>query len=167
MFEKIFSYPGVLRRHREGPLASERLEYLKYLNDRGAALGTLLRQARYCLCVAREIQHWPRDHRFSDADLEAIAASWAAGRVAQRRAAAPRWPKEQFCSVACNFLDRLGRLAHDPDPPPGPYEAWVEDFIEVECQGRGLALATRQNRRWHIRQFLSPETSSRLCQCDL
>jgi hypothetical protein len=46
MFEKIFSYPAVLRRHREGPLASERLEYLKYLNDRGAALGTVLRQAR-------------------------------------------------------------------------------------------------------------------------
>jgi len=155
MFEKIFSYPAVLRRHREGPFAPERLEYLKYLNDRGAALGTVLRQARYCLCIAREIQRWPREHRFNGADLEAIAASWAVGRVAQRRAAAPRWPKEQFCSVACSFLDRLDRLAHDPDPPPRRYDAWVEDFIEVECQERGLALATRKNRRWHIRQFLS------------
>ena len=42
MFEKIFSFSAVLRRHREGPLASERLEYLKYLNDRGLALGTVL-----------------------------------------------------------------------------------------------------------------------------
>ncbi len=155
MFEKIFSYPAVLQRHREGPLAPERLEYLKFLNDRGAALGTVLRQARYCLCIAREIQRWPREHCFNAADLEAIAASWAVGRVAQRRAAAPRWPKEQFCSVACSFLDRLDRLAHDPDPPPRRYDAWVEDFIEVECQERGLALATRKNRRWHIRQFLS------------
>jgi len=40
MFEKIFSFPAVLRRHREGPLASERLEYLKYLNDRGLTLGS-------------------------------------------------------------------------------------------------------------------------------
>ena len=94
MFEKIFSYPAVLRRHREGPLASERLEYLQYLSDRGAALGTLLRQARYCLCIAREIQRWPREHCFDAAELEAIAASWAARRVAQGRAAAPRWPKE-------------------------------------------------------------------------
>ena len=154
MFEKIFSYPAVLRRHREGPFASERLDYLKYLNDRGAALGTLLRQARYCLCIAREIQRWPREHCFNAADLEAIAASWAAGRVAQRRAASPHWPKEQFRSVAGSFLDRLGRLAHDPGPPPGRYDAWLEDFIEEECQGRGLALATRQNRHWHIRRFL-------------
>ena len=154
MFEKIFSYPAVLRRHLEGPLASERLEYLKYLNDRGAALGTVLRQARYCLCIAREVQRWPREHCFHAADLEAIAASWAAGRVAQGRAAAPRWPKEQFYSVACSFLERLGRLAHDSDPPPGRYDAWLEDFLEVECQGRGLALATRKIRHWHIRRFL-------------
>jgi integrase/recombinase XerD len=154
MFEKIFSYPAVLRRHREGPLASERLEYLKYLNDRGAALGTVLRQARYCLCIAREIQQWPREHCFHAAELEAIAASWAAGRVAQRRATASCWPKEQFRSVACSFLNSLGRLAHDPGPPPGPYEALLEDFLEVECQGRGLAPATRKNRDWHIRRFL-------------
>ncbi len=154
MFEKIFSYPAVLRRHCEGPLAPERLAYLQYLNDRGAALGTLLRQVRYCLCIAREIQRWPRDHCFNGADLEAIAATWAAGRVAQRRAAALRWPKEQFHSVACSFLDRLGRFAHDPDPPPGRYDALVEGFLEVECQGRGLALATRKTRHWHIRRFL-------------
>ena len=60
MFAKIFSYPAVLRRHREGPLASERLEYLKYLKDHGSTLGSVLRQARYCLCVAQEIQRWPR-----------------------------------------------------------------------------------------------------------
>src|SRR5207249_1404928 len=58
-------------------------------NGGRSALGTVLRQARYCLCIAREIQRWPREHRFNGADLEAIAASWAVGRVAQRRAAAP------------------------------------------------------------------------------
>jgi hypothetical protein len=31
MFEEIFLYPAALRRHREGPLASERREFLKYL----------------------------------------------------------------------------------------------------------------------------------------
>ena len=148
MFEKIFSFPAVLRRHREGPLAAERLEYLKYLHDRGLALSTVLRQARYCLCIAQEIEQWPRDHFFNSANLEGIAASWAARRVAQGRAAAPRWPQEQFYSVACSFLNRLGRLAHDPDPPPGPYDALIEDFLEVECEGRGLALATRNKHHW-------------------
>ena len=44
MFEEIFSSPAVLRRHREGPLPSERQEYLQYLKDRGAATGTVIRQ---------------------------------------------------------------------------------------------------------------------------
>ena len=123
MFETIFSYPAVLRRHREGPLASGRIEYLQYLHHRGAALGTVLKEARYCLCIAREIERWPREPCFHAADLEAIAASWAMRRVAQGRAANPRWPKEQFYAVACSFLQRLGRLAHDPDPPRGRYDA--------------------------------------------
>jgi integrase/recombinase XerD len=154
MFEKIFCFRAVLRRHLEGPLASERLEYLKYLNDRGVALGTLLKHARYCLCIAHEIQRWPRDHVFNTADLEGIAASWAAGRVEQGRAIAPRWPQEQFQSVARSFLNRLNRLARDPDPVTGPYDALLEDFLEAECEGRGLAQTTHNKYHWHIRQFL-------------
>lgn len=154
MFEEIFSSPAVLRRHREGPLSSERQEYLQYLKDRGAATGTVIRQARYCLSIAREIQRYPREHCFKATELEDIAASWAERRVTQGWAAAPRWPKENFRSVAGGFLERLGRLAHDPDPPPGPYDPWVEDFLETECQGVGLALATRNKHHWHIQQFL-------------
>ncbi len=155
MFEEIFSYPAALRRHREGPLASERREYLKYLKDRGSASGTVVRQARYCLSIAQQIQQWPQEHCFKAEELEAIAASWAARRVTQGRAAAPRWPKENFRSVACSFLKRLGRLAHDPAPPPGRYDAWLEDFLQDERQERGLALATRKTRQWHIQRFLA------------
>ena len=155
MFEEIFSRPTALRRNREGPLGSERQEYLQHLKDRGAATGTVIRQARYCLSIAREIQQYPRDYCFKATELEAIAASWAARRVKQGWADTPRWPKENFCSVAHSFLERLGRLAHDPDPPPGPYDALVEDFLKVECEGRGLASATRNKHHWHIQQCLS------------
>jgi integrase/recombinase XerD len=155
MFEEIFLYPAVLRRHCEGPLASERREFLKYLRDRGAASGTVIRQARYCLSIAQEIQRWPREHCFKVSELEAIAASWAARRVTQGRAAAPRWPKESFRSVACSFLERLGRLEHEQAPPPGRYDAWLEDFLQAECQEQGWALETRKNRQWHIQTFLT------------
>src|SRR5215467_4810169 len=155
MFEEIFSYPTALRRHREGPLSSERREYLQYLRDRGAAAGTVVRQARYCLSIAQEIQPWPREHCFKAAELEAIASSWAARRVAAGRAATPRWPKENFRSVARSFLERLGRLAHDPAPPPGRYDARLEDFLQAECQEPGLAPATRKKRQWHIQHFLT------------
>jgi hypothetical protein len=31
MFETLFSYPAILKRHREGPLATERAAYLEGL----------------------------------------------------------------------------------------------------------------------------------------
>jgi hypothetical protein len=155
MFEQLFSYPAAVRRHCEGPLASERPEYLQYLKDREAASGTVVRQARYCLCIAQEIQQWPREHRPKTSQLESIAASWAARRATQGWAATPRWPKENFLSVARSFLERFGRLQHDPAPPPGRYDAWLEDFLQAECRERGLALATHKIRQWHIRRFLS------------
>ncbi len=43
MFETLFSYPAVLRRHRDGPLAAERAAYLEGLATQGTARGTLLR----------------------------------------------------------------------------------------------------------------------------
>jgi len=55
MFEKLFTYPAVIRRHREGPLAAERAAYLNDLASRGMARGTLLIRSSYCLCVAIEI----------------------------------------------------------------------------------------------------------------
>ena len=47
MFETLYSRPGVLRRHREAPLAAEREAYLKESAARGFAHETLLRRARY------------------------------------------------------------------------------------------------------------------------
>ena len=57
MFEMLFTYPGVLRRHREGPLAEERAACL----DQCVAPATLIKQARCCLRVAVELAHWPPD----------------------------------------------------------------------------------------------------------
>ena len=81
MFETLFTYPGVLRRHREGPLGAERAAYLSELATQCMARGTILRRARYCLCVAVELQRWPPDYRFEEDEVEALAATWAVGRA--------------------------------------------------------------------------------------
>jgi hypothetical protein len=39
------------------------------------------------------------------------------------------------CSVAYSFLKRIRLLARDPDPPPGRYDAWCDDFLEVGVPG--------------------------------
>ena len=57
MFETLFTYPRVLRRHREGPLAEERAVYLSELAAQCVAPATLIKQARCCLRAE------PRRHR--------------------------------------------------------------------------------------------------------
>ena len=52
MFETFFSYPAVLRRYQDGPLAGEREPYVKDLAIQRTARLTLLKRALYCLCVA-------------------------------------------------------------------------------------------------------------------
>ena len=64
MFETLFTYSRVLRRHREGPLAEERAAYLAVLAAHSVAPATLLKQARCCLRVAVELERWPADHCF-------------------------------------------------------------------------------------------------------
>jgi hypothetical protein len=55
MFDSLFTYPSVLKRHKEGPLAAERVAYPEALAARGAAHSTLLRRAVFCLCVAQSL----------------------------------------------------------------------------------------------------------------
>ncbi len=155
MFETLFSYPGVLRRHREGPLAAERAAYLEGLVAQGAARATVLRRAGYCLWIARELQRWPREHRFRVAEVEGLAAAWAAGRVAGGRAGAPRWPQEHFRFAARDFLKGLGRLIPPAAPPPGRYDTQLEEFVTAQRQGPWPSPATCASRRWHLRRFLT------------
>ena len=109
MFDQLFQYPAVLRRHRDGPLAHERATYLASLATRGSAPGTLLKYARYCLAIARVVQATPHDRSFTTSEIDVLARKWAAGRVQDRRAAAPRWPHQHFRAIATEFLKSLGR----------------------------------------------------------
>ena len=75
MFETLFTYPRVLRRHREGPLAEERAAYLSELAAQCVAPATLIKQARCCLRVAVELERWRTDHCFDNAELLTSANS--------------------------------------------------------------------------------------------
>jgi integrase/recombinase XerD len=155
MFQTLFSYPAVLHRHCEGPFAQERATYLETLAARGAAHGTLLRQARYCLCVSKELAKWPRDHHFSPDKLNAMAASWAADRVAMGRASNLKWPQQQFRSVAMEFIESLGRLLPASPRPSCRYDALIDDFLTLQRQRGWLSISTHRCADWQVRRFLS------------
>lgn len=154
MFENLFTYPAVLRRHRDGPQAAERAAYLGRLATQGAAHGTLLRRAAYCLCVAREVEHLPADHMFGRIEVDGFACAWATKRTAEGWAAAPRWPEEQFRFVAIDFLRGIGRLRPDPLAAPGRHDQQLDDFIAAQREGPWLSEATCRTARWQVVRFL-------------
>ena len=154
MFETLFQYPRVLRRHKEGPLAAERAAYLRELAAQGMARGTILRRSSYCLCVAIELQRWPPDRCYNEDEIEALSASWAKKRIRCGRASSPRWPKEHFRLVATDFLQSLGRFHPTPTPDKGPYEAKLNEFIASQRVNRWQSKATCRSAIWQITRFL-------------
>jgi len=154
MFDRLLLQPAALRRHRDGPLAEERAAYLEALAAEDAARGTLLRGARYCLCVAREVAHWPADHLFDPVEIEGLAAAWAAKRTASGRAEGPRWPEEHFRRAASDFLRAAGRLRSPPSPAHGRYDERVDDFIAAQAGGRWQSEVTQRAGRWQVGRFL-------------
>ena len=154
MFETLFTYPGVLRRHREGPLAAERAAYLSELANRGMAHGTILRRSSYCLCVAIALQRWPPCRCFDEAEVEILAEEWAAQRTEAGRASSPRWPNSQFRFTATDFLRYLGRLRPSPAAEPGRYGPELDAFIAAQQEGRWASESTCHSARWQITRFL-------------
>jgi hypothetical protein len=154
MFETLFSFPAVIRRHREGPFAAERATYLEGLAAKGMTQGTILRCARYCLCVAKELQRWPPDHCFDEEEIKELASAWAAERVASGRACKARWPTERFRFTATGFLSTLSRLRCPPSPQSGRYDDKLADYIATQQEGRWLSEATCRSTRWQVTRFL-------------
>ena len=154
MFETLFSYPTVVRRHCEGPLAAERVEYLRALASRGMARNTILCRASYCLCVAKELERWPAKHCLSEQEIEALASTWAAERVASGRASASAWPERHFRFAATDFLRSLNRLRPSPISSPHHFHDELEGFIAAQQQSRWSSEATCRSARWQITRFL-------------
>lgn len=154
MFETLFFYPSVLRRHRDGPLAAERAAFLRSLAAQGMARGTLLRCARYCLCVAEYLKRWLLPRPIDAQEIDTLARRWAAERVASGRASSPRWPAEHFRFAATAFLRSSGRLQPPVPKPPGTYDDKLADFIAARQETHWQSAATCSSALWQVRRFL-------------
>jgi len=81
MFATLFRYPSVINRHRNSPAADERQRFLIHRANQGVARGTLLRNARELLAVARNINITTRGktaNRYEDPFDKEIAFKWRA-----------------------------------------------------------------------------------------
>ena len=156
MFEALYTQPGVIRRHREAPLAAEREKYLEESAARGMARETLLRRARHSRCVAVELQRYPNDRSFTPIEVCTMAQDWASCRRSGQLASNPRGAAEGFRIVALELLRNLGRLRSDrPDDGLAEFTVKLDEFVSAQGEARWQSAATRQAGRWHVRRFLT------------
>ncbi|WP_089935687.1 site-specific integrase [Candidatus Entotheonella palauensis] len=155
MFETLFSRPAAIQRHHTGPYAKERRAYLAQLAAQRTPRATMRIRAHYCLTMAKELDNWPPDYQFTQADIDTIAAAWATESVANGRAATATNPRRTYRMVAVAFLRCIDRLRPEPSLPPGRYADRIEAFIEDQRQNRWQSEETCRNGRWKVVSFLS------------
>jgi len=152
MFERLFKYPRVLARHREGPFAEARERFLVHCANDGLACGTLLRIARELLVVATRIDT-TAETPITRQQIEGAAQRWTRHQRRRGRIGEPSGSRQLFIQVALSWLRFLGRLEASPSQPAIGAE-WVEHFTTYMREDRGLSPRTIHARRWHVEKFL-------------
>ena len=136
------SYPAVLRRHKEGPLAVERA---RYLTDLARPTDHTLDES-FVLSARPSLQQWPIP---TGALTKARWKRWLPDADGPNSSNRRQHAKEHFRSVATDFLRSLGRLRPRPTPLPDQYDAMLSEFIALQQEGKWLSELTRRAARCH------------------
>lgn len=148
MFETLYVRPAALARHRAGPLAAARTQFLAHCATQGYSRTELRKIARRLLVIARSLP-------VRTGPVSMVAIERAAGRHAARRdvatgpATAPR-----FIRLARRWLQFLGRLS-PAAPRRGQLAQAVDAFAHTMREDRGLSPVTIAHRCRHIEHCLA------------
>ena len=153
MFDRLFTCPATRARHRDGPLAQERLAYLTRLADGGMSFRILQRVARALLGAAAYLRLADRPGESVHPDEVERAARWADRRSRSPGRHTRRATRLRFVTRVTGWLRSLGRLA-EPAHPPGPFDGMIAAFAAHMREERGLAPHTIYGRCWVLRRFL-------------
>lgn len=137
MFETLYTYPQVLRRHREGPLAEEHELFLAHCIEQGFACSSLREIASELLIVA---QYPPMgETRLSVQDVEAAADRWVRFQRRRKRIRDCRWSRLRFISTANSWLRFFDRLEHSPEEAKH-FAHLIDEFSAFMRDERGCPL---------------------------
>jgi integrase/recombinase XerD len=151
VFETLFKYPRVLTRHRAGPSAEAREQFLNHCVSRGLARATLLRHARELLVIAERIDI-TTGKTIDSPVIEAAADRWAREQHDRQRVQVLQWSQKLFVQTATNWLHFLGRL--ESKPKVVPFADRLADFAAYQRDERGLSPVTIRGQGWHVEKFL-------------
>jgi site-specific recombinase XerD len=154
LFDQLFERPRALARHRDGPLAEERLRYLSHLASQGMVQGSLRAAATYLLVIADRLRLADRpDEAIALAEIQQQATLWA-DRPANRPSQQQRTDSRKlFLCRATGWLRFLGRL-HLPPARSRPYADQIDAFAVYLVTDQGLSQRTRQSYCLTVEQFL-------------
>ena len=151
MFDRLFQYPRVIARHREGPMLLEREQYLQHCADQGMAQASVIQQANELLVIVQRLD-LVSDQLITRQQIAAAATRWARYQRRRGRCRGLRWPRERFMQVAKDWLIFMDRL-QVCSPKPSPGAQWIEQFVAYMRDERGLSSSTIHDGRWHTEKF--------------
>ena len=152
MFEVLYRDPGDQARHRAGPLAMEREQYLQYLADHGATCTTLKITACMLLWIARKINP-PQGSSVTMSQIQR-AASWWASRQRRVPLNKPHQVRQHFAGLATAWLRYMGRL----QPTKAKHlrhEKLLDDYAHWMTHACELSPDTIETSLRSCRQFLT------------
>lgn len=151
MFEQLFTYHGVLSRHRAAPLVEERERYLAARAADGLAPATLQNLAQELRIIAQSLE-FPADGRVNAASIGTAADRWAQSQSCGQSSQDRQGPRLRFIRVATEWLRFLSRL-DEPEEEATPFTLLVEAFATSMRHERGLSSKTISKYTWFVRQF--------------
>src|ERR1051326_6800683 len=153
MFDQLFEEPRTLKRHRDGPLANERLQFLAYHAARGAVRTTLRRIDNFMLAIIEEME-LQTTRKVSIGEIEAAADQRVfrdSRNGARKYGPTSRW---WFIHVGQQWLAQLGRL-RVPKARPVPSQDMLEEDTNHLRQEKGLFSYTIDVRSRQVARFLN------------
>jgi integrase/recombinase XerD len=151
MFEQLFTYHGVLSRHREAPLVEERERYLAARAAGGLAPATLQNLAQELRIIA-QILEFPADGTLNAASISTAADRWVQSQSYGQPSQDRQGPRLRFIRVATEWLRFLSRF-DEPEEEVTPFTLLVETFATCMRHERGLSSKTISKYTWFVQQF--------------
>ena len=151
MFDKYFSLPAAIARHRSAPLVEERERFLAQLEDWGIGR----RNVRMAACYLIPIIEVLRLHRLrgvTPEEVEQAASRWSKLPHKLGPSGSGEYGRINFARIARRFLRFLGRLK--PSAIPQPFSKYLDDFVQAMVTEHGLAEPTIRARRSKAIEFL-------------
>jgi integrase/recombinase XerD len=151
VFERYFSLPAALARHKSAPLVRERERFLAHLEATGTRRSAIRIAATYLLQVVDILGL----RRLRDVNLEEVdraADHWNTLRNQDKQYPVGQFGVKCFAQTARRFLHFEGRLKYPRLPQP--FSKHLADFVEAMSSERGLSEATLRGRRYRAADFL-------------